>query len=405
MILLLLSTVHAAEPTWELHLQGASGHLDGVQPYNLGLGVAGGLHIKPRLSAQLLAQGGFNQPRLDLRPELLLNLSAPDSDWGRLFLSAGYGVSFVGGVAPHGAVGLGLDLLDVHPTLGLRIQTRTLVGGATPEAWQLSVGLFRKRPSALYPEPPELPEPPAEEPTETEPDTPEPVALGMGPEWIPYPQCEWVPADQAEAARQALGEAFAGGPAPGSGAVVVLDPTSPSQGSVVVVSRPGDTVEVKGETLPVGPEGLLVLAAPPGRLDLEIRGAGQSLPFVVGVTADHVVWLRGDTMPLPEPLRVHYPGGSRTMSAEERAALEDFVTRLGDWNVTVQGFYSPEGRRDANLALADSRAQAARQALIDAGVPADHITILPPPEAPPTELSTTDQRAALISPVIPGDAE
>lgn len=399
MIWLLTSAALAAEPSFGGHLYAASGQAPELGPHSLGVGLSAGAWFSPRFAAEVLAQGGLGG--VAIRPELRFVLSAPEAASGRLEAVLGYGVQIAPDLGPLGVVGLGWAAPTRRERWTLRVDGRYVVAGMEPEAFQLSVGLVRQPPpSVVDPEPIEV-APPEPDPI-PEPE-PEPEPLG-GPEWVPYPVCEWLPSEQAAKARADAASEAQPGPTPGSADVVVLDPTSPSQGSVIVVSRPGDQVEVQGETLTIGPTGLVVIAAPPGRLDLSITGAGQATDFVVGVGADQVVWVRGDTLPAPEPLRIHYPGGSREISAEELQLLEEFIVMLGDWDVQVQGFYSPEGSRAANLELAESRALAAKQVLIDNGISEDRITILPPPESAPTELSTTDQRAALVLPVIPGAA-
>lgn len=396
MILALLPMALAAQPSLEGHLHASSGLSERAGPNNAGIGLSAGAWFSPRFAAELLAQGG--PAGIAIRPELRFVLTDPEASWGRMEAVLGYGLNLDLQPSPMGAVGLGLYLPTEMERWGLRVQGRYLVAGTAPESFQLSLGLVRKPPA---PEPEPVVEP-IVEPPPVEPEVGVIVEAPLGPEWVPFPVCEWLSEEEAAQARSELASEMADGPSPGSADVVVLDPSSPTQGSVIVVSRPGDSVQVQGESLTIGPTGLLVLAAPPGRLDLIITGAGQSSDFVVGVAPDQVVWVRGDTMPSPEPLRIHYPGGSRQISAAERALLEDFIVLLGDWDVQVQGLYSPDGSAASNQELADSRAEAAKQVLIASGISEERITILPPPDQAPPELSKTDQRSALVTPVIPG---
>ncbi|MFT5582618.1 MAG: hypothetical protein ACI9VR_000194 [Cognaticolwellia sp.] len=391
----LLPVALAVQPSLEGHVHASSGLSGRAGPNNGGLGLSAGAWFSPRFAAEVLAQGG--PAGFAIRPELRFVLTDPEASWGRMEAVAGYGVDLDldRQLIPLGAIGLGLYLPTDMARWGLRIQGRYLVAGTAPESLQLSLGLIRKA------------APQEQAPVEPIPSEPAPeqgiiVDAPIGPEWVPYPVCAWLSEEEATQARADLADELQGGPTPGSADVVVLDPSAPTQGSVIVVSRAGDQVQVQGESLTIGPTGLLVLAAPPGRLDLSITGAGQSSDFVVGVAPDQVVWVRGDTMPAPEPLRIHYPGGSRQITEAERALLEDFIVLLGDWDVQVQGLYSPEGSMTSNLELAESRAQAAKKILVSGGISEDRIEILPPPEQASETLSTTDQRAALVIPVIPG---
>lgn len=382
MILALLPVALAAQPSLEGHLHGATGTSERAGPNNGGVGLSAGAWFSPRFAAELLAQGG--PAGIALRPELRFALTEPQASWGRMEAVVGYGVHLDLQPTPMGAVGLALYMPTTLERWGLRVHGRYLVAGTSPEAFQLTLGLVRKPP-----------------PVRVEPEPIPVVVAPSEPEWIPYPVCAYLSAEEAAQAKESLAS---GGTTDTSSSseVASVGAEAPEQGSVVVVSRPGDRVEVQGETLTVGVSGMLVLASPPGRMDLTITGAGQALDFVVGVAPDQVVWVRGDTMAAPEPLRIHYPGGSRKISPEERAALEDFIVLLGDWDVQVQGLYSTDGSKASNLALAASRAEATKAVLMELGIAEERIVILPPPDQAPAELSTKEQRSAVVVPVIPG---
>ena len=190
----------------------------------------------------------------------------------------------------------------------------------------------------------------------------------------------WVPPLQGPAHPQADD--------PGSG------DTGPRPGRIAVSGGSGDVVTIDGERLLLT-DGLGVADHADGRAVVRVVGGGRQLAFTVGVAEDNVTWV--DAEP-PAHTRVLFPSGSPRLSADAKQRIAAFVASLGDWHVELYGSYSPDGAERVNRALGQTRAEAVRDALIAAGVPADHIHI-GPVQPPADGLDAVEARNATLAPV------
>jgi cytochrome c oxidase subunit 2 len=80
------------------------------------------------------------------------------------------------------------------------------------------------------------------------------------------------------------------------------------------------------------------------------------------------------------PASVHFANASTALSAEDRAAVHAAAegVRAGGGALALTGYTDNTGSLERNQALAKSRAQAVRAALIADGVPAERIVLTPP---------------------------
>lgn len=369
----LLGAALAAPPlTWEGHAQTLIQDAPTAGPASVGVGGSVGFRPLPALDLSLLAQGGLASPRLDLRPEVRWFIT-PAHARGSLSLTAGYGVMVLPQVAPLGAAGVAWQR-PVGAGLSVRVSARVLFQGAQPDGAQLAIGITRDR---LEPPPVEI-EP---EPAVVQDDGP--------PEWVPYPVCDWLSPTEAEQAR--LGVSFPGGPLPGTEGIGPLD--AGDQGALVVVGGSGDVVQLEELQVDVSAQGIAVVAAPSGLLQAEVVGGGRRAPIETLITTGYVTWLR---VPAPEPWHTTFDSGSADLNRGQYVEIEQIAANLGNWDIELQGLFSPEGNLARNQALGNRRAEAVRVALIDAGVPAERITVLPAPdqapEGTPEELRATRLR-------------
>jgi len=248
-------------------------------------------------------------------------------------------------------------------------------------------------------------EAPAEAPPVEEPAAEAPPAALVEPEdalvWAPHPICRWVPGAELEALRAEVGEDFplrvtAPGHLPslveGDGDVSLQ--AAPPQGALVIVASAGDALTAGGASIPVGGDGLAVLNAPEGPIEIVIEGAGRRASYDLAVGSGYGIWLRA---PPVEPRRVLFPVGGAALSAAEAEALAPLADHPGGYAYTVVGSFSPEGALEANLARARQRAEAVRDALIAAGLPPERALAAEPAEPEPG-LTPAQQRSVQIRP-------
>ena len=395
----LLSLAHAAE--FEVHAHGALGD---APVRSAGLGVAVARPFRPSLSVEGLLQGGFDAadgPVLQLRPELRwspLNADLPVHP----SLIAGYGMRLGGPALPEGALGVGLEL-----PYDLRLQGRYLLVGTEVHSFQLSFGWVRRPPEPEAEPEPVLVEVEPEPVTESEP---EPFQIRVSPEgtqvWLPHPICQWM---DIEAATPLLEDLPEGTPlrfrAPGHlpvtaeaapEMVVELD-EAPIQGSLLVIAEPSDRVIVNDSEVQPDADGVVVLTVGEELLRVEVIGGGRATVWdPVGVSDGEAVWLRADE---PGPLHVTFPVDSSVLGRAGRQAITEIAGNAADWSFQVSGSFSPEGNLEHNKELAEGRAQAAAQALVDAGVSADRIEVLPPPDSVDEQEDWAQLRGAWVVPV------
>jgi hypothetical protein len=376
----LLGAALAAPPlTWEGHAQTLIQDAPTAGPSSIGLGGSVGLRPLPALGVSLLAQGGLAAPRFDLRPEVRWFITPADPR-GSLSLTAGYGLTVLPEVAPLGAAGVAWQR-PIGAGLSLRVSARVLFQGAQPDGAQLAIGVTRDR---IEP-PPEIVVEPNPPPVEQDPTLP--------PEWVPYPVCEWLSPADAEQAR--LGVSLLEGVLPGTEGIGPLDDRD--QGALVVVGESGDVIQLEGLQIDVSPQGTAVVAAPSGVLQAHVVGGGRRAAIETLITPGYVTWLR---VPAPEPWHTTFDQGAADLNADQYAEIEQIAANLGNWDIELQGLFSPEGNLARNQALADRRAEAVRVALIDAGVDPERISVLPAPDQAPqgTDRELRATRLRFVSP-------
>ncbi len=201
--------------------------------------------------------------------------------------------------------------------------------------------------------------------------------------WAPHPICAWVP---AASAATTLADAPAGLPlrleAPGTlpadvtreDAATTVLVAAPVQGGVVVAGTHGDLLIVRDGTLAIPTSGAAVLTAAEGAFTATVVGGGRSATVEGAVVDGFVLWLHAD--PAPTEV-VPFALDDATVDAPSRVVLARLARHRGDHRYEVRGGYSPEGDRARNTALADRRADAVRDELIAAGVPADRVAVVP----------------------------
>lgn len=369
--LTLLQTVVAA-PGWELHAQVGTG--GDPAPFRREIGVGGSAIVwrNPRLSAAFTTELGFGpyeSPLFDMRPELRLSLSPAQRYAPAFSLYAGYGARLGAEPTPAGAAGFALDL-PVAGRLALRTQAVFIVEGVSFETFALQLGVVRT---------PAPPEPP---PPRTVVQYPGPPPAPQANIWLPHPYCQWVTSEELERLRPGLppdlvlrveADDSRARELPASEPLPPPEP-APTQGGLVVAGRPGDALTVAGHPLQPGQDGVVVMTANAGVVDVAIVGGGQAQNLQAAVAANYVLWVRP---PTPRPLIVWFDQGSSALDDEDRARLHALAASAGEWSFEVQGSYSPEGNAEKNRLLAEDRARVAAAHLRAEGVPEARVIVLP----------------------------
>jgi outer membrane protein OmpA-like peptidoglycan-associated protein len=173
-----------------------------------------------------------------------------------------------------------------------------------------------------------------------------------------------------------------------------LEP-APAQGALVIVASPGDLLLVDGVQVTPGDDGVALLNVPEGSHLVEVSGGGRRSVGKIAVSQGHATWLR------PQGAKPHhalFTAGSSTLSTQARAGVAKFAEQRAGYGYVLQGGHSPEGEDTANAALAQARAEAVRDALIQAGVPEADIE-LQPIASPTLDGDPQLQRCCLITPV------
>ncbi len=428
---LLLATAWAGHLEAGARIQVSVADADVSGPNSAGLGAWAGWNLTERLRAEgvldLGAAGREGQwsGAWGVRGELRWYATSAWAGRGALSLTGGLGLLGRGGSHPVASAGAALDLAP-RGAWSPRLSARYFVaadGGLALAGLQLGLGFAWGRPAdpprvaLAEPPPPPLPSPlplpdapdallavtePVPDLLETRPrDTPVRV-------WIPHPFCEWVDEAEAEALLAQVEEVQqvrveSPGYLP---AHVDLDPTddqpaaveltpAPAQGSVLVVANRGDLVEASGFSIPASQDGLVVFNAPAGPVEVTVRGGGREVLLRGAVTNGYALWMRVD---LPDEVRVLFDVGSSRLRPLARESIQALADQAGGYRFQLQGSYSPEGDYTFNQRLAHARAVAVTNALVEAGVPAEHIYSVPPP-AEQAEGDAKEQRSCLVTPV------
>ncbi len=236
---------------------------------------------------------------------------------------------------------------------------------------------------------------------------PEPIP-GIHPDdatiWVPHPHCEHSDAAHvAQAVERLDPEQRVVVSAPGYlPAFVQADQlpglsleAAPAQGALVIVASPGDLLLVDGVQVNPGDDGVALLNVPEGSHLVEVSGGGRRSVGKIAVSQGHVTWLRPQGA---EPHHALFSAGSASLGAAERERIARFAEQRAGYGYVLQGGHSPEGAAATNAALALARAEAVREALIQAGVPEADIE-LQPIAAPTLDGDPNLQRCCLITPV------
>lgn len=365
------------------------------------------------------------------RGELRWYASLPWARRGALSVTAGAGALGRDTLRPVASLGAALDLAP-RGAWSPRLQARYLVtadGGPALAGLQLGAGIAWGRPpnpppvSLVEPPTPPLPSPLAMPPAPRALASAEQTGLDLletRPEgtpirvWIPHPYCEWVDEAGAEVLLSQVAEhqqvrVDAPGFLP---AHVNLDPASetptalsltpaPAQGSVLVVANRGDRVQASGYSIPASEDGLVVFNAPEGPVEVLVSGGGREVLLRGAVSNGYALWMRVD---LPDEVRVLFDAGSSRLRPLARESVAELAERAGGYQFELQGSYSPEGDYSLNQRLARARAVAVTNALVEAGVPAENIYSVAPPEDQ-SDGDAALQRSCLITPVEARSAE
>jgi outer membrane protein OmpA-like peptidoglycan-associated protein len=260
---------------------------------------------------------------------------------------------------------------------------------------QAGVGLAWPRPA-----PPDAPVAPP-------PAAPPPAAPDARPRdwsWVPHPVSACVETDLLGAASAAAGDPSSAAHVglPGLALPSGLDLRAllhPTQGSLVVVAQPGDEVVVSGRQVPLGADATAVSNAPEGPIEVQIRGAGQLQVLMPAIASGYAVWVR--SRPDPSPAVISFAQGSSTLAPQDLERLAALAQNAGGWRFELRGSSSPEGDAASNRALAQARAQAVKDALLAAGLPAARVQVAPEPEQAAAGLPAAEQRVCKILPLPP----
>lgn len=228
--------------------------------------------------------------------------------------------------------------------------------------------------------------------------------------WVPHPVCAWMSPEEANLVLAELGDAM-----PADAELVVaaegytdahvhvdgptvahLQPVT-AQGALLLLANPGDHLTIDGHDVPTGPDGAAVINAPEGRVGIEVKAGGQRQEYKAAIANGFAVWVR---VRPPPPTAVLFTVRSAEVSPKAQAEIAALAENAADWSFVLQGAYSYEGSLNFNRRLALERAAAVGKLLEAAGIPADRIAYLDPPNADPNGDPTT-QRACKILAVPP----
>lgn len=415
--LLLASGALAADVVWSGGASVSFGALSDAGAGGLGHEVNLGVPVSERwlVEAVSTSAAGLDAARFTLMAGARRYLSEPFTGAGALSVSGD----------------VGLDLFGRDPTLSLGaaidLPTDRRWGWRVGGGWELGPsdgqleGVARLSLTAVIPPPravtvTELVPPPPPPPAEESPPFQLEGALAEARIWIPHPVCAWVPASEAEAliasldeplspeaTLEVLAEGYAVDHIDHVGVQHVELLPEPDEGALVVLAWPGDRIVVKGASLPApqsvstGADGVAVVKAPEGRLDIEVRAGGQRQSYKAALANGYAVWVR---VRPPPPVQVLFAQGQSDLNAAARAQIAAMAQDAGGWSFVLQGAYSAEGSLNYNNRLARERGLNVGAALMEAGVPADHIAYLEPPPADPNK-DPVSQRACIVLAVPP----
>ncbi len=382
MVVLLLIAVASAEPsavTGEVaaRMEAGTATSPGDRLGGVALSLGGRLNDQPYdLTGYLALSGGTVWPALDGRLQGRWWVATPAQGPS---LVADYGVRHVPGAwGQMGSLGFSWDTPLPVPDARHRIRVTAAAQfeGIRPDGGVLHLGW------AWGPEP-EPPPPPPPPPPEPEPE-PEPDLLPEGTRiWLPHPVCRWITEDDLDEvlaslpndqrahihakARAALFTDLSGV----EGAQ--LQPAA-VQGALLVVGQPGDRVQVGERVVSAGLDGVVEFTVAEGVVDAEVVGGGRRTRVSSAITPGHGTWVRVDK---PVPIAISFEQGSAEISPEARERLAGLVADAGGWRFELQGGFSPEGNRAANVDLATRRSEAVHTMLLELGLSSNQVSVIP----------------------------
>ncbi len=108
-----------------------------------------------------------------------------------------------------------------------------------------------------------------------------------------------------------------------------------------------------------------------------------------GHKAGEPLMVNGEIVPQGEPLAVIYFESGKSELPDEAGGAIQTVKEKASANpkklILISGFHDPSGDPERNVALAKARADAVREALIEAGLPEARVHLRKPEEIPGTE--------------------
>lgn len=397
LLLLPIASLAAASPlTNDVHAVAETATADSPGARALGVGTFLGARTKGETfdhGVRLSLLNGSTSPFAgDLRGQSRVWLSDAGS-WASVAVS--YGVrADKNGLGPVGDLEAAWDVPLSVPDAAyrLRIAGRLGVVGVLPDSAAVAVGVaWGPRPT-----PPSPPPKPAEPP-------PEDARI-----WLSHPVCAWVHLDDLDVV---LADLSADEQAQVRDSVTVmlhsdeegtadeaLPPTRP-QGALLVVGRLGDRLLLQGQEVAAGADGVVQLAVAEGPLEAELIGGGRRLTVRAAVSQGHGTWVR---VADPAPTAIEFAVGSETLDAEALERLAALVVNAGGWSFELQGGFSPEGDRVANIALANRRSQEVQAALLELGLPHTQVQIVAA-AVPEDATSASARRVCTIHPRSPGE--
>jgi outer membrane protein OmpA-like peptidoglycan-associated protein len=212
--------------------------------------------------------------------------------------------------------------------------------------------------------------------------------------WLADPVCGWLDADAVLDATVAA-EPSAWLDADGLRATAAASATAPEDRSnLVVAGWLGDRIEVDGQRVEMGEDGLAVVVRAPGPGEIRVVGGGRVEQLQIGVGNHQGLWF---AVPPPGEVQIGFAVASARVDDVAKARLAEMAANAGAWGFEVRGGHSPEGDTPRNLALAVARAEAVAAELRALGVPtvrvAERIEVFDA-DAPPETL-----RVAIVTPI------
>lgn len=333
---LFATALAGSAPLVEVHATALSEFADEQGAPGVGGGVVVGVNAFGPLWMEAVVEGGWTPAapaRVALWPRLRV-FATPRDDTHRAALS------FAAGAGIQALPASARGQFDVSTALDVRVGHNLALrfeGGWAPTTTTLSATRFTVGLAWSRP----VAEPVAEQPVPTP--------------WLPYPECRFVGPAEADAY-------FGDG--------------------LVVATRSEPVSLVTGPARPAPSADGAVWVTP---------GSGDIAPDTLRF-AGHQVWARR----LPEPVTVVFALSESTLGADEIARIRA-AAAAPEVAWRVYGSYSAEGDPDTNRALALARAQAVREVLLDAGVPASRV-LTADVVAPQADASLEAQRTASLVP-------